>query len=94
MRKSKGKSPSGILPAGKPIPAITRTLADAGAHGVSRCSNGKLACAVVIETSGSWLIGAASALAYPSSLEVLVRSSYGGYFGIENFAILLIALRF
>jgi hypothetical protein len=36
-----------------------------------------------------WLIAIAVGLAYSTSPEVFVRSSYGGYFSIENFAVVL-----
>jgi hypothetical protein len=41
------------------------------------------------EATRSWLIAVAVALAYATSPEVFVRSSYGGYFGISNIAVVL-----
>ncbi len=40
--------------------------------------------------SGKEWVGALAGLAYASSPEVFVRSSYGGYFGISNFSVLLV----
>lgn len=42
--------------------------------------------------SGRWWAGLLLALAYATSPEVFVRSSYGGYFAIGNFALLLMLL--
>ncbi|OGQ77592.1 MAG: hypothetical protein A3F90_06435 [Deltaproteobacteria bacterium RIFCSPLOWO2_12_FULL_60_19] len=42
--------------------------------------------------SGQWWAGMLAALAYATSPEVFVRSSYGGYFAISNFALLLMLL--
>ena len=41
------------------------------------------------EATRHWSVAALAAAAYATSLEVFVRSSYGGYFGITNFAIVL-----
>lgn len=42
--------------------------------------------------SGRWWVGLLTAVAYATSPEVYVRSSYGGYFAISNFLVLCILI--
>ena len=42
-----------------------------------------------VRRSGRWWVGACVALAYATSVEVLVRSSYGGYFAVSQLSVLL-----
>ncbi len=42
--------------------------------------------------TGRWLIGLLVGLAYASSPEIFVRSSYGGFFAVSNYSILIILL--
>jgi len=42
--------------------------------------------------TGQWWVGFLAAAAYATSPEVFVRSSYGGYFAIGNFALLLMLM--
>jgi hypothetical protein len=46
----------------------------------------------VATLTGRWWAGFLAALAYATSPEVFVRSSYGGYFAIGNFALLLMLM--